>query len=86
MSTMIAEVYNAFRDTGASDEKARAAAVALTAVDHKFDALESKFDNRFNANDLRLAKIDMELAVLRWMTVTAIVLILAVLGKLLTIR
>ncbi len=83
---MIAEVYDAFRDAGASDEKARAAAVALNATDVKFEALESKFDARFNANDIRLAKIDTELAVLRWMSGTAIVLILAVLGKLLTIH
>ncbi len=97
---MIAEVYDAFRDAGASDEKARAAAVALNSMDSKFESLEAKLDGRFTALDTkfaaidtkfagvdtRLAKIDTELAVLRWMSGTAIVLSLAILGKLLTVH
>lgn len=47
---MISEVYDAFLDAGASQEKARKAAEAL-----------SSYENRF-------AKIDTDLAVLRWTT------------------
>jgi hypothetical protein len=54
MSTMIAEVYEALRDAGASEEKSRAAAVAL--ADH---------DNRFDRIDLKLTAIDGELAVVK---------------------
>ena len=37
MSRTIAEVYDAFRSAGADDDKARAAAVALSEGDRRFD-------------------------------------------------
>jgi hypothetical protein len=54
MSTMIAEVYEALRDAGASEEKSLPAAVAL-----------AEYDNRFDRIDLKLTFIDGELAVLK---------------------
>ena len=51
MTTMIAEVYDAFREAGASEGKSRAAAEALSAyedrfvtIDRRFDGLEHKID------------------------------------------
>jgi hypothetical protein len=49
MSTMISEVYDALKDAGASEEKARKAAEAI-----------ASHENRF-------AKIEQDLAVLKWM-------------------
>ena len=54
MSTMIAEVYEALKEAGASEEKSKAAAQAL-----------ADYDNRFDRLDLDLAGIRGELAVLK---------------------
>ena len=54
MTTMIAEVYDALREAGASEEKSRAAAEALSdyenkfaGIDRRFGALDAKLDLRF---------------------------------------
>ncbi|MGH6896851.1 MAG: hypothetical protein ACREJ5_09940 [Geminicoccaceae bacterium] len=39
---MIAEVYDAFRSAGADDDKARAAAIALSEGDRRFDDLHQQ--------------------------------------------
>jgi hypothetical protein len=39
---MIAEVYDAFRSAGADDDKARAAAIALSEGDRRFDDLQEQ--------------------------------------------
>jgi SMC interacting uncharacterized protein involved in chromosome segregation len=39
---MIAEVYDAFRSAGADDDKARAAAIALSEGDRRFDDLQDQ--------------------------------------------
>jgi hypothetical protein len=39
---MIAEVYDAFRSAGADDDKARAAAIALSEGDRRFDDLQAQ--------------------------------------------
>jgi hypothetical protein len=39
---MIAEVYDAFRSAGADDDKARAAAIALSEGDRRFDDLREQ--------------------------------------------
>jgi hypothetical protein len=49
MSTMISEVYDALKDAGASEEKARKAAEAIA------------------SHESRFAKIEQDLAVLKWM-------------------
>ncbi len=42
MATMIAEVYDALKEAGASEEKARAAATALASYENRFARLESQ--------------------------------------------
>jgi len=44
MSTMISEVYDAFREAGASEEKARKAAEAIAAYENRFAAIERRRD------------------------------------------
>jgi hypothetical protein len=41
MSLMISELYDALRDAGASEEKARKAAEALTAGENRFSKIEA---------------------------------------------
>ncbi|MET0180555.1 MAG: hypothetical protein ABW203_03950 [Novosphingobium sp.] len=65
MSTMLVEVYDAFKDAGASDEKARAAASAI-----------ADYDNR-------LAKLEADVSLLKWMVGFNIALSVAMLGILL---
>lgn len=55
MSTMIAELYDALKEAGASDEKARA---AMAMAD---------YDSRFNRIDQDLALIKAGIVVLKWM-------------------
>ena len=43
MSTMIAEVYDAFKDAGASEEKARAAAAAIAGYEDRFAKIDREF-------------------------------------------
>ena len=52
---MIAEVYDAFKEAGASDEKARAAATALAGTDDRLARIETD-----------LAMVKAELAMVRW--------------------
>ena len=52
MSTMITELYDAFIDAGASEEKSRAAA---------------DYDSRFNKIDQDMALLKAEVVVLKWM-------------------
>ena len=42
MSTMITEVYDAFKSAGTDDEKARAAAKAVAEHENRFGAIESQ--------------------------------------------
>lgn len=41
MSTMISEVYDALKEAGASEEKARKAAEAIASYENRFTRLES---------------------------------------------
>ena len=56
MSTMIAELYDALKDAGASEEKARAAAKTM-----------ADYDSRFNKIDQDLSLIKAEITLLKWM-------------------
>ena len=69
MSTMIIEVYEAFKSAGATEEKAQAAAKAL-----------ADFDTRFNKIDGTLDGVRNEITGMRWMQGIAIALNLAILG------
>ena len=42
MSTMITEVYDAFRDAGASEEKSRKAAEAMASYENRFSRIETE--------------------------------------------
>ena len=42
MTTMISEVYEAFREANVSDERARAAAEAIAAYEARFAAIERR--------------------------------------------
>jgi hypothetical protein len=44
MSTMIFEVYDALKEAGASDEKARAAAEAIASYEDRFNRIEHALD------------------------------------------
>ena len=41
MATMLGEIYDAFKDAGASEEKSRAAAKAIADYDSRSDKIES---------------------------------------------
>ena len=41
MATLLVEVYDAFKDAGASEEKARAAASAIANYENRFNKLEA---------------------------------------------
>lgn len=45
MSTMIVEVYEAFKDAGASEEKASAAAKAMADYDPRFARMEGSIES-----------------------------------------
>jgi hypothetical protein len=53
---MIAELYDALKDAGASEEKARAAAKTM-----------ADYDSRFNKIDQDLALLKAEITILKWM-------------------
>lgn len=41
MATLLVEVYDAFKDAGASEDKARAAATAIANYENRFNKLEA---------------------------------------------
>ncbi len=41
MTTMVVEIYDAFRDAGASEEKAKKAAEAMANYDNRFSRIEA---------------------------------------------
>lgn len=59
---MIAEVYEALKEAGASDDKARAAATALADYDTRFD----RIDRDLAALRAELAVVKAELAMVKW--------------------
>jgi hypothetical protein len=67
MATMISEVYDAFRSAGVPEDKARAAAEALSE-----DQLATKSD---------IAKVEKEIIVMKWMLGLVIVAVVIPLLK-----
>ena len=63
MSTMISEVYDALKEAGASEEKARKAAEAVVSCDNRF------------------ARIEGDLAVVKWMIGFNLAMTVAVLWR-----
>lgn len=72
MTTMIAEVYDALKEAGASEDKSRKAAEAI-----------ASYDSRFAAIDAHLSGIESRLTALTWVVGLNAAMTLAVLGKLL---
>ena len=70
MSTMISEVYDAFKEAGVSEEKARKAAEAIAG-----------YENRFAKIDERFAIMDGRLVLLQWMLGFNLAMTLAILWK-----
>ena len=70
MSTMISEVYDAFKEAGVSEEKARKAAEAIAG-----------YENRFAKIDERFAVMDGRLVLLQWMIGFNLAMTLAILWK-----
>jgi hypothetical protein len=81
---MVAEVYDALREAGASEEKARRAAEAMTGYDERFARIEGAMagvDARLTVLDGRLAGLSSEVASLRWMVGVIAALQIAILVK-----
>ncbi len=57
---MIKEVYEAFKEAGASEEKAASAAEAM--------AETASADDRFEKIEIRLANLEADVKLLKWMT------------------
>lgn len=94
MTMIIAEVYDAFREAGVSDEKAKAAARAVIGLEHaatKSDITdlraETKSDIALLRSDLRsgLAELKAEIYRALWIQGGAIITILAGIGTLLKV-
>ena len=63
MATMISEVYDAFIASGAPEDKAREAAVAMAAYDGRFNKIEG--DLGMIRGDINMIRGDINL--LKWM-------------------
>jgi hypothetical protein len=70
VSTMISEVYDAFKEAGVSEEKARKAAEAIAA-----------YDTRFANIDLQLAEVRSVQRLHSWMLGTLLAGVLALVLK-----
>jgi septal ring factor EnvC (AmiA/AmiB activator) len=57
MSTMLIEIYDALKEAGASEEKARAAAASLAGRDQRWDEV----DERFQRVEQRLDNVERRL-------------------------
>ena len=85
VTTMIAEVYDALREAGAPDDKARRAEV-LASGDVRHNELLLKFKEmevRFKDLKIRVEKLEGRVNTLTWMVGANITLTILVLGKLL---
>src|SRR5438309_704527 len=96
MTTMICEVYDALRDVGISEEKARRAAEAMASYESRFadirqDIASVRSELKQDITEARHeAKQDSErtngrINILRWMLATNIAMTAAILGKLLRV-
>lgn len=56
MTTMIAELYDALKEAGASDDKARKASEVVAA-----------YESRFSSFDLKLTKLEGDMTLVKWM-------------------
>jgi len=85
MATMISEVYDAFIASGAPEDKARDAAVAMAAYDGRFNKVEG--DLGVIRGDINMIRADIntirgDINLLRWMNGITWALCLGILFKL----
>jgi hypothetical protein len=71
MSTIVTEIYDALREAGASEEKARKAAEVVASYETKHNDIRQEF-----------ALVRGEFNTVKWMLATNLTLTLLVLGKL----
>jgi hypothetical protein len=86
MTTMIAEVYDALREAGASEEKSRKAAETIANYDGRFTAIDTRLatiDGRIVGLDGRIAGIESRVNQLTWAVGLNIAMTLGVLWRLL---
>lgn len=83
MTTMIREVYDAFREVGVSDETAAAAAEAIEGV-RETERLH-RIEERLRTIEERLTRLDGRFTLLQWMVGFLLALSLANLSTLLVI-
>ncbi len=67
MSVIIKEVYDAFLDAGASEQKATAAAEAVAGRGRNFASNFDAIERSFDKIDSKLDKIETDLLILKWM-------------------
>jgi len=87
MSTMLVEVYDALKEAGASEEKARAAAESLVIGHDRLERIEertgkiSKIDDDIGRLDKELAVVKAQIDLLKWMNGIVIAGVLALIIK-----
>jgi hypothetical protein len=81
MALMSSELYDALLDAGASEEKSRKAAEAVAQQENRFASLEQRMVTVEGKIDTLRAELRGELAWIKWMLGTVIVLVLGVLWK-----
>lgn len=63
MTTMISELYDALKEAGASEEKAKAAAQAIADYERHFVRIESKLDSL----EAEIKVVKAELGIIKWL-------------------
>jgi lipid II:glycine glycyltransferase (peptidoglycan interpeptide bridge formation enzyme) len=87
MSTMLVELYDALKEAGASEEKARAAAESLILGHDRLERIEEntvripKVENDIARLDKELAVIKAQIDLLKWMNGIVIAGVLALIIK-----
>ena len=72
MSNIVVELYDALKEAGVSEEKARAAAAVQALAESHDESWRRNVDSRFATIEGRLAAIEGQLVFLRWaMTIYA---------------
>lgn len=67
MTTMIREIYEAFKEAGASEDKSSAAAEAIANYEDRTSGLRQHMDERFSAIDQKITAHDGRFTLLQWM-------------------
>ena len=87
MSTMLVELYDALKEAGASEERARAAAESLVLGHDRLERIEEntvripQVENDIARLDKELAVIEAQIDPLKWMNGIVIAGVLALISK-----